>query len=76
MDFKHYHKQLSKQVDESDNFVKNLKHQQPKVLSVKLKGNKKLDKFKDKNFYYGAIPPGLLAGEALRQQNQQQSLLE
>ncbi|QDP52172.1 MAG: hypothetical protein Unbinned2902contig1001_14 [Prokaryotic dsDNA virus sp.] len=43
--------------------------------SVKL--NDKLKKeLSDGPFPYSLIPPGLLAGEALRQQNQQQSLLE
>ena len=47
---------------------------QPKVLSVKLKGNKKLQQLKTSDFFYGALPPGILATGA-SQQSQEQPLL-
>ena len=73
LDFEHYHISLSNQIQSSDFFKPSLVKTQPKVLSVKLKGNKKVQGLKNKNFYYGALPPGILAAQAA---NQQQSLLE
>ena len=73
MDFEHYHISLSNQIRSSDFFKPSLVETQPKVLSVKLKGNKKVQGLKNKNFYYGVLPPGILAAQAA---NQQQSLLE
>ena len=73
LDFEHYHISLSNQIQSSDFFKPSLVETQPKVLSVKLKGNKKVQGLKNKNFYYGVLPPGILAAQAA---NQQQSLLE
>jgi len=72
------HNILAQQISQSNIFeeIKSLVDEQPKVLSLKIKGNKKLEALKDKKFYYSALPPGILAGEAARQQGQQQSLLE
>jgi hypothetical protein len=72
------HNILAQQISQSNIFEKpkSLVDEQPKVLSLKIKGNKKLEALKDKKFYYSALPPGILAGEAARQQGQQQSLLE
>ena len=69
LDFEHYHDELAGQISLSNLFeeTKSLVDTQPKVLSVKIKGNKKLEALKDKKFYYGALPPGILAGEAARQ---------
>jgi len=77
-DIESSHDILVQQISQSNIFdiPKSLVDTQPKVLSVKIKGNKKLEALKDKKFYYGALPPGILAGEAARQQGQQQPLLE